>query len=108
MARAEELSRTEFPALLKRLGAGGTPNVARADGGVPADVERRLETLSMVEVFGAVRALHEAIRRDGESPARLAALARAYAQLGVLTDFLWHPGAPCFQGPRPALCGAAR
>ena len=31
VARAEELSRTEFPALLKRLGASGTPNVVRAD-----------------------------------------------------------------------------
>ena len=46
-------------------------------------------------------ALPEAIRSDGESPARLPAV-RAYAQLGVLTEFHWHPAyvfsrpAPCF------------
>ncbi len=97
VAKAEELSRTEFPVLLKRLGAVGTPNVARADRGVPVEVERRLETLSMVEVFGAVRSLHEAIRSDGESPARLATLARAYAQLGILTDFHWHPAHRVFK-----------
>ena len=97
VARAEELSRTEFPALLKRLGASETSNVVRPDRGVPAEVERQLETLSIVEVFGAVRALHEAIRSDGESPARLAVLARAYAQLGVLTEFHWHPAHRIFK-----------
>ena len=97
VARAEELSRTEFPALLKRLGASETSNVVRPDRGVPAEVERQLETLSMIDVFGAVRALHEAIRSDGESPARLAALARAYAQLGVLTEFHWHPAHRVFK-----------
>ena len=90
-ATAEALSRTEFPALLKQLGATGVPNRFRDDAPVPPAVDKRLETLSMVETFGAVRALHESIRDDGESPARLAALARAYAQLGMLTEFHWSP-----------------
>ena len=61
-ATAETLSRTEFPALLKQLGATGSPNRVRDDAPVPPDVDKRLETLSMVETFAAVRALHEAIR----------------------------------------------
>ena len=64
---------------------------------MPQDVEKRLESLSMVETFAAVRRLHEAIRADGESPARLAALARAYAQLGMLTEFLWSPAHRVFK-----------
>ncbi len=88
-AVVEKLSRTEFPALLRQLGATGKPNRVRDDAPVPADVEQRLETLSMVEHFVAVRDLHHAIREGGESPTRLAALARAYAQLGMLTEFHW-------------------
>ena len=64
---------------------------------MPPDVEKRLENLGIVEIFAAVRALHEAIRADGESPARLAALARAYAQLGVLTEYQWSPAHRVFK-----------
>ncbi len=88
---AEALSRTEFPALLKQLGARGEPNKVRDDAPVPPEVDRRLETLSMIETWAAVRALHEAIRVDGESSSRLSALARAYAQLGMLTEYQWNP-----------------
>ncbi len=95
--RAETLSRTEFPTLLKQLGAKGEPNKRRDDAPVPPDVDKRLETLSMVETFGAVRALHEVIRANGESTARLAALARAYAQLGVLTEYQWSPAHRVFK-----------
>ena len=96
-ATAEMLSRTEFPTLLKQLGATGVPNRVRDDAPLPPDVEKRLDSLSMVDVFAAVRALHEAIRADGESPERLAALARAYAQLGMLSEFLWSPAHRAFK-----------
>jgi tetratricopeptide (TPR) repeat protein len=88
---AELLSRTEFPSLLKQLGATGAPNRVRDDASLPPDVENRLASLSMVDVFAAVRMLHDAIRADGESPERLAALARGYAQLGMLSEFFWSP-----------------
>ena len=68
-----------------------------ADAPVPPDVETRLEQLGLVDHFAAVRALHEAIRADGESPARLAALARAYAQLGVLSEYQWSPAHRAFK-----------
>ncbi len=41
--------------------------------------------------LAAVRDLHAAIRADGETPARVGALVRGYALLGVLTEFHWHP-----------------
>jgi tetratricopeptide (TPR) repeat protein len=116
-ATAETLSRTEFPALLKQLGAQGEPNTLRDDASVPPDVDRRLETLSMVETLAAVRTLHEAIRVDGESLARLSALARAYAQLGMLTEDQWNPAHRVFKArallyaqrlyARPANSGSA-
>ncbi len=95
--RSEELARTKFPALLKRLGLDGRPNPIRDDATVSPDVERRLETLGLVDHFAAIRSLHEAIRTDGESPARLSALARAYAQLGLLTEYQWSPAHRAFK-----------
>ncbi len=94
---SESLSRSKFPDLLKQLGLTGQPNPVRADAPVPPDVEKRLEQLGLVEHFAAIRELHEKIRADGESPARLAALARAYAQLGVLTEYQWSPAHRAFK-----------
>ncbi len=96
-AMAEALSRSEFPALLKQLGLKGAPNKVAAAAPVPPDVENRLEQLGFVDQVAALRALHEAIRTDGESPARLAALARAYAQLGVLSEYQWSPAHRAFK-----------
>jgi tetratricopeptide (TPR) repeat protein len=96
-ALAESLARTEFLALLKQLGVEGRPNRSRDDAPVPKAVEERLDQLGLVDHFAAVRALHEAIRSDGESPVRLAALARAYAQLGTLTEYQWSPAHRVFK-----------
>ena len=94
---AETLARNEFPALLKRLGLEGRPNKNRDNAPVPPGAEERLDQLGLVDHFAAVRALHEAIRTDGESPARLALLARAYAQLGTLTEYQWSPAHRIFK-----------
>jgi tetratricopeptide (TPR) repeat protein len=96
-ALAETLARSEFPALLKQLGVEGRPNTNREDAPVPQGALERLDQLGLVDHFAAVRALHEAIRADGESPARLAALARAYAQLGILTEYQWSPAHRIFK-----------
>lgn len=88
---ADGLSRTGFPAALKDLGLEGKANRVKATAPLPPDVERRLEGLGLFDHFAAIRDLHEAIRLDTESPERLGALARAYAQLGILTEFQWHP-----------------
>ncbi len=96
-AMAESLARSDFPALLKKLGLEGRPNRVRDDAPVPPAVEDRLDHLGLVDHFAAVRELHEAIRTDGESPARLSALARAYAQLGTLTEYQWSPAHRVFR-----------
>ncbi len=97
MTLGETLSRTAFPAALKTLGLKGEPNAYKADASLPANVEDRLSHLGFVENLTAVRDLHESIRTDAESPARLGALARGYAQLGVLSEFQWHPAHKAFK-----------
>jgi tetratricopeptide (TPR) repeat protein len=94
---AEVLSRTGFPAALRNLGLEGRPNVIRGDVGLPAGVEERLWRLGYTEPFAIVRALHEAIRTGGESPARLGGLVRGYALLGLLTEHHWHPAHKAFK-----------
>lgn len=97
VARAEEYSRKQFPTFLKQVGLKGEPNKVREDAPVPPEVEERLHRLGTVDAFAAVRALHAAIRADGESVARLAALSRAYALLGVLTSYQWSPAHQVFK-----------
>jgi tetratricopeptide (TPR) repeat protein len=87
---AETLSRDRFPELLKQAGLEGKPIPFVAEGPVPEDVEHRLSRMTCVEQFAAVRLLHEAVRDHGESLARLGALIRGYAHLGVLTEFHWN------------------
>jgi tetratricopeptide (TPR) repeat protein len=94
---AAALSRSELPGVLKTLGLTGEPNAYRAGAPLPAGTEKRLESLSLVENFAAVRDLHDAIRTDGESPARLGSLARGYAQLGVLSEYEWSPAHKVFK-----------
>jgi tetratricopeptide (TPR) repeat protein len=94
---AEALSRNELPAALKAIGLGGTPNPARPGAALPAKVDERLRQLGFVDVLTAVRDLHKAMRADGESEMRLGALARGYAQLGVLSEFQWHPAHKAFK-----------
>ncbi len=94
---AEGLSRSEFPAALKAIGLGGKPNRLRDGAPAPAKVDDRLRQLGFVENLTAIRDLHEAIRADGESSTRLGALSRGYAQLGVLSEFHWHPAHKAFK-----------
>jgi tetratricopeptide (TPR) repeat protein len=93
----ESLSRTELPTALKALGLSGKPNVVRDSALLPANVDDRLKTLGFLENLTAIRDLHAAIRVDGESSSRLGALARGYAQLGILSEFHWHPAHKAFK-----------
>jgi tetratricopeptide (TPR) repeat protein len=89
---AESFSREDFPAALRKAGFDGKANAVKDDLAVPADVEELLSQLHWLPQLDAARRLHRAIKEEGESPQRLAALAQAYAQLGVLTEHLWYPG----------------
>ena len=62
-----------------------------APDALPDGAEARLDSLAETEQFAALRALHDAVRRDGGSPTRWVALARGYALLGSLVES--NPGA---------------
>ncbi|MDZ4780272.1 MAG: hypothetical protein SGJ19_08475 [Planctomycetia bacterium] len=85
----EEKSRTEFPALLSKAGVKGAPLTWKPEAAVAEDIEPLLEQMTLISQFRAARKLHTSMREDGESPARLAALVRCYANLGVLTETHW-------------------
>jgi tetratricopeptide (TPR) repeat protein len=94
---AEALSRDGFPGVLNGLGLKGRPIPAGAGRALPDRVEERLPGLGFVGTLAALRDLHRATRADGESPERLGALVRGYAQLGVLSEFHWHPAHKAFK-----------
>lgn len=97
VGRVEELSRAEIPAALDALGVRGRPNEYRPDAPAPDGVEKKLNTLGLVDHVRAARDLHAAIRADGESPTRLEGLARAYAQLAALTVHHWSAAHRAFE-----------
>jgi hypothetical protein len=96
-AALERISRSGFPEALQALGVKGHRHDARPEAPTPEGAMERLETLGFVTNLAAIRDLHHAIRTGGESPARLGALARGYAQLGVLSEFHWSPAHKAFK-----------
>ena len=93
LTEVEKLSRGAFVDALKRAGFQGKPNALKDSAGVPPEIAKALEKMDFISQFSAVRQLHELIRGDGQSPERLGALVRGYANLGLLTEFHWHPRA---------------
>ena len=93
--RCGDLSRTEFVTV---LAPGQQTKAKRADGDSPLsdDVERLLAEMDFIGQFAAARTLHRLMREEGESPQRLGGLVRAYANLGLLTDFLLSPAHKVF------------
>lgn len=94
---AEALSREEFPKALNGFGLKGGPRKVLNETPVSDTVEKLLTQLDFTEIYAALRELHASIRADGESPAKVGALARGYAQLGVLSEFHWHPAHRAFK-----------
>jgi len=89
--KVEALSRKEFRDALKKGGLSGKPHQIVENAPVPKDIESLLGQWNFIAEFAAVRRLHAEIRRAGESPQLLAALARGYANLGTLTEAFWSP-----------------
>ena len=96
LTELEQLSRGGFVDAIKRAGFQGKPNSLKDAAEVPRQIEAVLEKMDFVSQFSAVRELHELIRVGGQSPERLGALARGYANLGLLTEFHWHPAHKAF------------
>jgi len=89
VAMAEGYARGPFAEGFKKAGLSARPDAVRAATRGDADAEAMLDTLSFPAQFTAVRALHASARNGGESPERLGALVRGYANLGTLTEFQW-------------------
>lgn len=87
----ESAARGRMLETLKQAGLAGRPNHIQSAGAVPEDVEKDLGRLGYVAQLDALRKLHTAVRKHGESPERLGAFVRGYANLGTLTEFLWTP-----------------
>lgn len=74
------------------------PKPTRASkAGVPAAAAKLLAVMRETDQFAAVRLLHAAVKANGESDALTAALARGYANLGLLTRYQWTPAPAVFQ-----------
>lgn len=86
---AERWSREAFPKLLEQAGLRSVDGQPPGETGVPASAEKQLEQLTFAAQFMALEELHDAIRRQGTSPAVVGALVRGYANLGVLTEYHW-------------------
>ena len=96
----ERFARDDFPGVLEGLGlsrSGPAPPKNAEEGKLPTGVEERLGRLVETEAFAAIRALHEAIRTQGETSTLLIALARAYANLGSLAESQWTADYLAFQ-----------
>ncbi len=97
VAAADAWSRAEFTRLFQQAGVQAKSVVWRAESTLPDKVEMRLREMNIISQFTAVRAVHGEIKKAGESPELLGALARGYANLGVLTEHLWLPDHKVFK-----------
>ena len=88
---AAELSRKDFPEMLKAAGytAVAAPGAGGATGPLAPEIETSIGKMSCFAQFTALRLLHEQIRKKGASPDALLGLVRGYANLGRLTSDQW-------------------
>lgn len=96
-SRLEVMSRKEFPGVLTRFGFRRRQRPPKAAAEFPAAMAESSQQLSCLAQFAVIRALHGQRHRATESPERLSALARAYVNLGSLTEFHWHPAHKVFK-----------
>jgi tetratricopeptide (TPR) repeat protein len=107
MKKLEEYSRTELPLALERAGFKRRPLPPfQESSDISQAIQESMQSMTIPAQFSAVRSLHQEIIENGESPERLAALARSYAVLGVLSERFWSPVTKVFKAR--ALLYAAR
>lgn len=99
-AETERQSRTDFVQLLRKAGVmRGQPEAPvawAAAAPVSPQAAAALQLLNPYSQLAAARLLHAQMRESGASPERLTALVHAYANLGLLTQFLWNADAKVF------------
>ncbi|HTN74260.1 MAG TPA: hypothetical protein VL096_03400 [Pirellulaceae bacterium] len=98
--KIEGLSRTEFATALEKAGYEKRPRPRSKNSKeeLPAELLQQIDEQLVFDVqFLALRQLHHLINTDGETRARLAGLVRVYANLGLLTEYHWHPLGTAFK-----------
>lgn len=76
---------------------GDAPKVEGGPAKFLERVHHQQHQMSPFVQLAAIRALHQEMRHSGETPEQLAALARGYVNLGMLTEFLWSPAHKVFK-----------
>ena len=72
------------------------PKKAAMQREIPPEIEKLLGEMNFISQYSAVRQLHELMRTRGESPFLQGGLVRGYANLGLLSDYNWHPAYKVF------------
>ena len=89
-------TRTALLQGLQKAGVTGTKPAVRNPTPPGPEIEALLNQVDIVAQFGAVRAAHAAIARDGESLEWLGVLVRGYAHLALLTEHYWYSAPEVF------------
>lgn len=97
VTKIESLTGGEFVAALEKAGFQRKTRTRQEGSTIASIRESELFKFEILSQFDTLRALHAEIGSLGESPERLSALARVYAHLGTLTDFLWCPAPRVFR-----------
>ncbi len=100
IAQMEQMSRAEFVTILEQQGfkrkavalpANSATPASGASGELPAEIAKQLNEMSFTSQFAALRGLHRLRGSALDERARLAGLARGYANLGVMCEYFWNP-----------------
>ncbi len=103
ITRAEALSRAGFVEAIKAAGIPVAERVEPKDAPLPSAIRDKLDKMSIVDQFAALREIHKAMQEQGQSSAILGGLTRGYANLGDLTGFFWNSTPKVFLA-RSLLC----
>ena len=88
--KIEAETRSTLVEALRTAGVKGTKPARKAPMPPGPEIEQALNAVDIVAQFGAVRAAHAAIAREGETPEWLGVLVRGYANLAMLTRHYWY------------------
>ena len=98
----EQASRDDFVEALKLAGLEKQPAKPPSDPPArrlakgKATLPELMAKVDFVAQFGAAHALHAEIAHQGETPQRIQSLARAYAQLSLLSQHTWNSTSEAF------------
>jgi tetratricopeptide (TPR) repeat protein len=89
LATLEPMTRKELADAVRGFGFEGQAPEPNPANKPPAAVENALQEMNFVSPYMAVRAAHEALAKNGESPEWLGVLVRGYANLSLTTFHHW-------------------